>query len=91
MSIRHIEYFKRSINHNAFSHKKIISEQFNDVSSFNNMEFNLFINHIYYWFQRFSGHLNVHNDEFLVLCDTYVYAVLLLVRTINSFKSIVRF
>ena len=47
----------------------MISEQFNDVSSLNNMEFNLFIHHIYHWFQRFSGHLNGHNNEFLVVCD----------------------
>ena len=39
----------------------------------------------------FSGHLNGHNNDFLVLCDAYVYAVPLLVRTINFMNIIVRF
>ena len=69
----------------------MISEQFNDVSSLNNMAFNLFTPHMYLWFQCFSGHLNGHNNDFLVLCDVHVYAVLLLVRTINFLTIIVRF
>ena len=69
----------------------MISEQFNDVSSLNNMSFNLFMNRIYYWFQCFSVHLNRNNNNFLVLCDAYVYAVPLLARTINLLKIIVRF
>ena len=69
----------------------MISEQFIDVSSPNNMAFNLFMHNIYYCFKRFSGHLNGHNNNFLVLCDKYVYAVPLLVRTINVLKMNVRF
>ena len=69
----------------------MISEQFNDVRSLNNMAFNLFIHNIYHWFQRFSGNLNGHNNEFLVLCNAYVYAVPLLVCTINVLKMNVRF
>ena len=53
----------------------MISEQFNDVSSFINTAFDLFIYHIYYWFRHFSGHLKGHNHDYLVLCDTYDYAV----------------
>ena len=69
----------------------MISEQFNDVSSLNNTAFNLFIHHIYYWFCRLSGNLNRHNNDFLVLRDAYVYAVPLLVRTINILKMNIRF
>ena len=69
----------------------MISEKFNDVSSLNNMAFNLFIHRIYYCFQCFSVNLNGHNNDFLVLCDPYVYAVSLLVRTIHLLKIIVRF
>ena len=69
----------------------MISEKFNDGSSINNMTFNLFIHRIYFLLQYFSGHLNGNNNDFLVLCDAYVYAVSLLVRTINLLKSIVRF
>ena len=69
----------------------MISEQFNDVSSLNNMAFNLFINHIYYWFRHFSGNLNGHNHDFLVLCGAYVYAFPLLVCTINVLKMNVIF
>ena len=69
----------------------MISEQFNDVISLNNMAFNLFIHHIYYWFRHFSGHFNVHIHEFLVLCDAYVYAVPLLVRKINVLRMNVIF
>ena len=69
----------------------MISEQFNEVSSLNNMAFNLFIHQNYYWFRHFSGHLNGHNHDFLVLCDAYVYAVPLLVCTINVLKISVRF
>ena len=69
----------------------MISEQFNDVRSINNMVFNLFIHRMYYLLQYFSGHLNGYNNFFLVLCDTYVHAVPLLVRTINSSKIIERF
>ena len=61
----------------------MIPEQFNEVSSLNNTEFNLFIHHNYYWFCHFSGHLNRHNHDFLVLCDAYVYTVPFLLRTIN--------
>ena len=61
----------------------MIPEQFNDVSSINNMAFNLFIHRIYYLLQYFSVHLNGHNNLYLVICDAYVYAVPLLVRTIN--------
>ena len=69
----------------------MISEQFNDVSSLNNMAFNLFMDSIYYSLQCLSGDLNGHNNDFLDLCDAYVYAVPLLVRTINLLKIIVRF
>ena len=51
------------------------------------MEFNLFIDRIYYLLQLFSGHLNGHNSFFLVLSDAYVHAVPLVVRTINSSKN----
>ena len=70
----------------------MVSEQFNDVSSLNNMAFNFFIHHAHYCFRRFSGHdLNGHNNDFLVLCDAYVYAVRLFVLTINVLKMNVRF
>ena len=69
----------------------MISEQFNDVSSINNMAFNLFIHRIYFMLQYFSGHLNGQNNLFLDLCDAYVYTVPILVRTINSSKIIVQF
>ena len=69
----------------------MISEHFDEVSSLNNMAFNLFIHHIYYWFRHFSGHLNGNNHDFLVLCDAYAYAVPLLVRKINVLKMYVRF
>ena len=68
----------------------MISEQFNDVSSINNMAFNLFIHRFYYLLQLFNGHLNGHNSFFLVLSDAYVHAVPLVVRTINSSIIIVR-
>ena len=68
----------------------MVSEQLNDVSSINNMAFNLFIHRIYCMLQYFSGHLNGQNNFFLVLCDAYIYTVPLLVRTINSSKIIVR-
>ena len=69
----------------------MISEQFNDVSSINTMAFNLFQDRIYYLLQLFSGHLNGHNSFFLVLSDAYVHAVpLVIVRTINSSKIVVR-
>ena len=66
------------------------SEQFNDVSSINNMAFNLFIDRIYYDLQYFSGNLKGNNNFFLVLSDAYVHAVPLVVRTINSSMIIVR-
>ena len=69
----------------------MIYEQFIDVSSLNNMAFNLFIHHIDYRFRYFSCYLNGHNHYFLVLCDVYVYANPLLVRTINFLKMDVRF
>ena len=47
----------------------MISEQFNDIRSLNNMAFYLFIHHIYYRFRCFSGHLNGHNNYFLVQSD----------------------
>ena len=68
----------------------MISEQFNDVSSINNMELNLFIHRIYDLLQYFSGHLNGHNNFLLVKSDAYVQTVRLLVCTINSSKIIVR-
>ena len=64
----------------------LISEQFNDISSLNNMAFNLFIHHFYYWFVHFSGHLNGHNNDFLVLCYVYDDAVPSLVRTVDVLK-----
>ena len=64
----------------------LISEQLNDNSSLNNMAFNMLIHHFYYWFGHFSGHLNGHNNDFLVLCDAYVYAVPFLVRTVDVLK-----
>ena len=69
----------------------LISEQFNDISSLNNMAFNLFIHHFYYWFRHFSGHLNGRNNNFLVICDAYVYAVPFLVRTVDVLKTNVWF
>ena len=54
------------------------------------MAFNLFINRIYYLLQYFSGHLNSHNNYFLVLSDTYVHAVPLGVGTINRSEIILR-
>ena len=68
----------------------MISEQVNDVSSINNMAFNLFIDRIYYPLQLFNGHLNGHNSFFLVLSDAYVHAVPLVVRAIYSSIIIVR-
>ena len=50
----------------------MVSEQFNDIISLNNMEFN-----------HFSGHLNGHDNDFLVLCYAYVYVVPFLVRTVD--------
>ena len=64
----------------------MISEQFNAVSSLNNMAFNLFVHHFYYLFRHFSGHLNGHNNDFLVLCDAYVYTVPFLLRTVDILK-----
>ena len=52
----------------------MISEQFNAVSSINNMAFNLFINRIYFMLQYLSGHFNGQNNFFLVLCDAYCVA-----------------
>ena len=43
-----------------------LKKKFNDISSLNNMAFNMFIHHFYYWFGRFSGHLNGHKNNFLV-------------------------
>ena len=65
----------------------MISEQFNDFSSLNNMTFNLFIHCIHYSLQCFSQHLNWHNIDFLLLYDAFVYAVSFLVRTINLLKN----
>ena len=76
------------------------SVRFNSVSisdieyferSMNHTAFILFIHIIYYYLQFFSGHLNGHNHDFLFVCDAYVYAVELLVSTINLLKIIVRF
>ena len=39
----------------------------------------------------FSGHLNRRNNDFLILCEAYVYAVPLLLRTINVLKMNVGF
>ena len=69
----------------------LISEQFNEIISLSNMAFNLFIHHFYYWFVHFSGHLNGHNNDFLVLCDAYVYTVPFLVRTFDVLKMTVWF
>ena len=68
----------------------MISEQYNDVSSINNMAFNLFIHRIYFLLQYFSAQLKGHNIFFLVLSDAYAHAIPLLVRSINSSKIIVR-
>ena len=67
----------------------MILEQLNDVSSINNMAFNLFIHRIYFILQYFSGHLNGQNNFFLVLCDAYVSTVSLLVRTIQQFLYVI--
>ena len=69
----------------------MISEQFNDFSSLNNMAFNLFIHHMYYCFECFVGHSNGHKNDFLIQCHTNLYEIPFLVRTINLLKSIVRF
>ena len=69
----------------------MISEQFNDFSSINNMAFNLFMHRIYFMLQYFSGHLDGQNNFILVLFDAYVYTFPLLVRTINTSKIIVGF
>ena len=61
----------------------MISEQFNDVISLNNMVFNLFIHHFYFLFRHFSVHLNGYNKKHLVLCDAYVYAVPFLLHTVD--------
>ena len=45
--------------------------------------------HTYHLLQYLSGNLNGHINLFLVLCDTYVHAVALSVRTIYSSKIIV--
>ena len=54
------------------------------------MAFNLFMDRTYYLLKYFSGHLNGHNNFFLVLSEAYVPAVPLVVRKINSSKIIVR-
>ena len=64
LSISNIETFERFMNLNSIFSYKMISEQFNDVSSINNKEFNLFIDRIYYLLQLFNGHLNGHNSFF---------------------------
>ena len=69
----------------------MILEQFIDVSSINNMFFNLLIHRIDFFLQYFNWHLSGHNNLFLVHCDAYVYAVTLLVRTIKQSKIIGRF
>ena len=90
VSISHIENFERFMNLNSIFSNEMISEQFNDVSSINTMAFNLFIDHIYHLLQLFCGHLNGRNSFSLVLSDAYVHAVPLVVRTINTSKSIVQ-
>ena len=89
--ISHIEYFERSLNDNAFSYTICFQNSLMTLSHLKNMALYLFIHHMYFWFPRFSGYLNWHNNDFLVLCDAYVYAVPLLVRTINVLKMDVRF
>ena len=90
LSISNIENFERFLNLNSVFSYEMISEQFNDVSSIDNMAFNLFKDPIYYLSQLFNGHLNRHNRFLLVLSDAYVHAVPLVVRTIYSSKIIVR-
>ena len=45
----------------------LISEQFNDISSLKNMTFNMFILNFYQQFGHFGGHINRHNNNFLVV------------------------
>ena len=66
LSISNIENFERFMDVNGIFSYKMISEQFNEVSSINNKAFNLFIDRIYYLLQLFNGHLNRHNSFFKV-------------------------
>ena len=91
VSIVHIENFEHSSNHNAFSHTYWFQNILMTLAHLIIWHLFLFIHHIYYWFCHFSGYLNGHNHDFLVLCTTYVYAVSLLVCKINVLKINVRF
>ena len=86
-SISNIENFERFMNLNSIFSHEMISEQFNDVSSIHTTAFNLFIDRIHYLLQIFSGHLNWHNNFFLVKSDAYVHAVPLLVYIVDVYEN----
>ena len=91
VTISLIEHFERSSVHNAFFQTYWFQNSLMTLAHLINMAFHLFIHHFCYCFSHFSGHLNGNNNNYLVICDVYVYAVPFLVRTVDVLKMNVWF
>ena len=78
------------MNHNEFSHTKLFQNSLMALAHLIIWHL-ICLYHIHYSLQCFSVHLNGHTNDFLDLCDAYVYAVPFLVRTMNLLKIVVRF